>query len=93
MEYKYDRGACIPLRVRSLVISAQHDKNVTLEQLRQDLMEKVVKVVIPEKYLDNETEYHIQPSGKFIIGGPQVCLNHCFNSFQVSHIILIFDMF
>nr|XP_034310391.1 S-adenosylmethionine synthase isoform X2 [Crassostrea gigas] len=71
MEYKYDRGACIPLRVRSLVISAQHDKNVTLEQLRQDLMEKVVKVVIPEKYLDNETEYHIQPSGKFIIGGPQ----------------------
>nr|XP_034310392.1 S-adenosylmethionine synthase isoform X3 [Crassostrea gigas] len=72
MEYKYDRGACIPLRVRSLVISAQHDKNVTLEQLRQDLMEKVVKVVIPEKYLDNETEYHIQPSGKFIIGGPQL---------------------
>ncbi|XP_034310391.2 S-adenosylmethionine synthase isoform X2 [Magallana gigas] len=71
MEYKYDRGACIPLRVRSLVISAQHDKNVSLEQLRQDLMEKVVKVVIPEKYLDNETEYHIQPSGKFIIGGPQ----------------------
>lgn len=93
MEYKYDRGACIPLRVRSVVISAQHDKNVTLEQLRQDLMEKVVKVVIPEKYLDNETEYHIQPSGKFIIGGPQVCLNHCFNIFQVSHIILIFDMF
>lgn len=75
MEYKYDRGACIPLRVRSVVISAQHDKNVTLEQLRQDLMEKVVKVVIQEKYLDNETEYHIQPSGKFIIGGPQVCLN------------------
>lgn len=75
MEYKYDRGACIPLRVRSLVISAQHDKNVTLEQLRQDLMEKVVKVVIPKKYLDNETEYHIQPSGKFIIGGPQVCIN------------------
>lgn len=75
MEYKYDRGACIPLRVRSVVISAQHDKNVTLEQLRQDLMEKVVKVVIPGKYLDNETEYHIQPSGKFIIGGPQVCLN------------------
>lgn len=88
MEYKYDRGACIPLRVRSLVISAQHDKNVTLEQLRQDLMEKVVKVVIPEKYLDNETEYHIQPSGKFIIGGPQVCLNHCFNIFaSISYYI------
>lgn len=77
MEYKYDRGACIPLRVRSIVISAQHDKNVTLQQLRQELMEKVVKVVIPEKYLDGETEYHIQPSGKFIIGGPQVCLHHC----------------
>lgn len=56
------------------MISAQHDENVTLDQLRTDLMEKVVKVVVPKKYLDNETKYHMQPSGKFVIGGPQVFL-------------------
>lgn len=56
------------------MISAQHDENVTLDQLRTDYMEKVVKVVVPKKYLDNETKYHMQPSGKFVIGGPQVFL-------------------
>nr|XP_034310395.1 S-adenosylmethionine synthase isoform X2 [Crassostrea gigas] len=71
IEYKYDQGTCVPLRVHSVVISAQHDENVTLDQLRTDLMEKVVKVVVPKKYLDNETKYHMQPSGKFVIGGPQ----------------------
>lgn len=56
------------------MISAQHDENVTLDQLKKDLMEKVVKFVIPPKYLDNKTKYHMQPSGKFVIGGPQVFL-------------------
>jgi hypothetical protein len=45
-----------------------------METLRKELMEKVVKTVIPEKYLDSKTVFHIQPSGKFIIGGPQVSL-------------------
>ncbi|XP_052681741.1 S-adenosylmethionine synthase-like [Crassostrea angulata] len=71
IEYKYDQGTCVPLRVHSVVISAQHDENVTLDQLKKDLMEKVVKFVIPQKYLDNKTKYHMQPSGKFVIGGPQ----------------------
>ncbi|XP_061196204.1 S-adenosylmethionine synthase-like [Saccostrea echinata] len=71
IEYKYDKGACVPLRVHSVVISAQHDETVTLERLRKELMEKVVYYVIPQKYLDKDTRYHIQPSGKFIIGGPQ----------------------
>lgn len=66
------KGACIPLRVHTVVISLQHDETVTLERLRTELMEKVVKTVIPEKYIDSKTVYHIQPSGKFIIGGPQV---------------------
>lgn len=56
------------------MISAQHDEDVTLDQLKKDLMEKVVKFVIPQKYLDNKTKYHMQPSGKFVIGGPQVFL-------------------
>jgi len=71
VEYKYKKGAAIPQRVHTIVISAQHDEKVTLEQLKKELMEKVVKTVIPSKYLDDNTVYHIQPSGKFIIGGPQ----------------------
>jgi S-adenosylmethionine synthetase len=70
-EYRMEKGACIPLRVHTVVISIQHDEQVTLEQLRKDLMEKVVSVVIPEKYLDENTVYHLQPSGRFVIGGPQ----------------------
>jgi S-adenosylmethionine synthetase len=45
---------------------------VSLEQLREDIMEKVVKAVIPSQYLDEKTVYHINPCGKFIIGGPMV---------------------
>lgn len=71
VEYKYKKGAAIPQRVHTIVISAQHDEKVTLEQIKKDLMDKVVKTVIPSKYLDDSTVYHIQPSGKFIIGGPQ----------------------
>lgn len=66
------KGACIPLRVHTVVISVQHSEDVSLEQIRKDLMEKVVKNVIPAKYLDERTVYHLNPSGKFVIGGPQV---------------------
>jgi S-adenosylmethionine synthetase len=71
IEYKLDNGACVPLRVHTVVISVQHSEDVTLEQLRKDLMDKVVHAVIPEKYLDEKTIYHLQPSGRFVIGGPQ----------------------
>merc|ERR1712165_372198 len=70
-EYKFDHGACIPIRVHTVVISVQHSEDITLEKLRKELMEKVIKVVIPAKYLDAKTVYHIQPSGRFVIGGPQ----------------------
>ena len=72
MEYCSDCGAMRPLRVHTVVISAQHDETVTLDQLRSDLMEHVVRPVIPAQYLDDNTVFHIQPSGRFIIGGPQV---------------------
>ena len=72
VEYRYIKGAAIPIHVHTVVISAQHDEEVTLEKLRKDLMEKVIKAVIPSKYLDERTVFHLQPSGKFIIGGPQV---------------------
>jgi len=71
VEYKYIKGAAIPIRVHTVVISAQHDEKVTLDRLRKELMEKVIKTVIPSKYLDDRTVFHLQPSGKFIIGGPQ----------------------
>lgn len=68
------KGACIPLRVHTVVISIQHSEEVTVDKIRKDLMEKVIKVVIPSKYLDDRTVYHLNPSGKFVIGGPQVRL-------------------
>lgn len=71
VEYKNDNGACIPIRVHTIVISIQHDENVTQEKIREDLMEKVIKAVVPSKYLDDKVIYHLNPSGKFVIGGPQ----------------------
>jgi S-adenosylmethionine synthetase len=71
IEYKNEGGAVIPLRVDTVVVSAQHSEDITTEQLRKEIKEKIVKEVIPAKYLDENTKYHIQPSGLFIIGGPQ----------------------
>jgi S-adenosylmethionine synthetase len=71
VEYRLQKGACIPVRVHTIVISTQHSDDVTTEQLRKDLKEKVVAAVIPPKYLDEKTVLHLQPSGRFVIGGPQ----------------------
>lgn len=78
IEYKYQEGACVPLRIHTVVISVQHNEEITVEQLRKEIMEKVVLTVLPQKLVDDRTIYHIQPSGKFIIGGPQVSVTeHC----------------
>lgn len=71
VEYEHDGGAVVPKRVHTVVVSAQHDENITTEKLREEITEKIVKKAIPERYLDEQTVYHIQPSGLFIIGGPQ----------------------
>merc|ERR1712144_135201 len=71
VEYKHDGGAVIPLRVDTVVMGAQHSEDITTEQLRKEIKEKIIKKVIPAKYSDDKTIYHIQPSGLFIIGGPQ----------------------
>ncbi|KAJ4347045.1 methionine adenosyltransferase sam2 [Didymosphaeria variabile] len=71
VEYAHDNGAVIPLRVDTVVVSAQHSEDITTEELRKEIKEKIIKKVIPAKYLDEKTVYHIQPSGLFIIGGPQ----------------------
>jgi len=69
-EYKKVNGAMVPIRVHTVVISTQHDDNVTNEQIRADLMEYVIKPVIPAQYLTKDTIYHLNPSGRFVIGGP-----------------------
>jgi len=69
-EYYFDKGACIPVRVHTVVVSVQHSEKVSLEALREDIMEKVINTTIPKKYLDKETVFHINPCGNFIIGGP-----------------------
>jgi S-adenosylmethionine synthetase len=71
VEYELENGACIPKRVHTVVISTQHDENVTNEVLRAELKSKVVEAVIPAKYLDASTVLHLNPSGRFVIGGPQ----------------------
>lgn len=72
VEYQDSGGAVEPLRVHTVVISVQHSPEITLDDIRRSLMEKVVMVVIPAKYLDDRTVYHLLPSGKFLMGGPQV---------------------
>lgn len=71
VEYAIKEGSCVPLRVHTIVISCQHAADVAIEKLRQDLMEHVVKPVVPAKFLDEHTIYHLNPSGQFVIGGPQ----------------------
>jgi len=71
VEYKKEGGAVIPQRVHTVVISTQHSESVSNEEIRKGLMESVIKQVIPAKYLDNNTVYHLNPSGRFVIGGPQ----------------------
>ncbi|XP_045698323.1 S-adenosylmethionine synthase isoform X2 [Phyllostomus hastatus] len=72
VQYMQDNGAVIPVRIHTIVISVQHNEDITLEDMREALKEKVIRAVVPAKYLDEDTIYHLQPSGRFVIGGPQV---------------------
>jgi S-adenosylmethionine synthetase len=71
VEYAHDGGAVVPKRVDTVVVSAQHSEAISTEELRKEIKEKIIKKVIPAELLDDKTVYHIQPSGLFIIGGPQ----------------------
>uniref|UniRef100_A0A3Q1IDY8 S-adenosylmethionine synthase n=1 Tax=Anabas testudineus TaxID=64144 RepID=A0A3Q1IDY8_ANATE len=71
VHYDQKDGAVIPKRVHTIVISVQHDDCISLEEQQMVLKEKVINTVVPAKYLDEKTVYHLQPSGRFVIGGPQ----------------------
>jgi len=68
VEYN-DEG--LPIRVDSVVLSAQHHPDVTYDKLSADIIEHVIRAVIPEIWLDDETTFYINPTGRFVIGGPQ----------------------
>lgn len=59
------------LRIDTIVISTQHSEEVSQEQIRKDLMEHVIKAVVPVELLDDKTKYFINPTGRFVVGGPQ----------------------
>lgn len=66
---EYDDGK--PFRVDTIVISSQHAPEVSNEQIRKDIIEKVINPIVPAEMLDAETKYYINPTGRFVIGGPQ----------------------
>ncbi len=66
---EYDNGK--PIRVDAVVVSTQHSPDVGAEQIREDIIDHVIKPTIPEHLLDKDTKYYVNPTGRFVVGGPQ----------------------
>ncbi|MBQ3566167.1 MAG: methionine adenosyltransferase [Oscillospiraceae bacterium] len=67
VEYEDDK----PVRIDAIVVSSQHSAEISLEQIKTDIMEYVIKPVVPENLVDENTKFYINPTGRFVIGGPQ----------------------
>ena len=67
VEYQDDK----PVRIDAIVVSSQHSAEISLDQIKKDIMEYVIKPVVPENLIDENTKYYINPTGRFVIGGPQ----------------------
>ena len=67
VEYDDDK----PVRIETIVVSSQHAPEITLDQIKKDIIEYVIKPVVPEELIDENTKYYINPTGRFVIGGPQ----------------------
>lgn len=66
VEYEND----IPKRIETILISTQHEADVKQEDLKQDIIEKVIKTTVPENMIDENTKIYVNPTGRFVIGGP-----------------------
>jgi S-adenosylmethionine synthetase len=71
IEYGFDGGACLPKRIHTVVISTQHGPEISLDDLRRELKDKVAMAVLPANLLDEDTVFHLNPCGAFTVGGPQ----------------------
>ncbi|KAH9414525.1 S-adenosylmethionine synthase isoform type-1 [Dermatophagoides pteronyssinus] len=69
-EYHVINGRTIPTRVHTVVVSTQHSEKISIDELRREVKDKVIKAVIPEWLLDEKTRYYINPCGSFVLGGP-----------------------
>ena len=67
VEYEDDK----PIRADTVVISTQHDPKVSQRKIRNDIIKHVIKAVVPAQLLDSKTKYHVNPTGRFVVGGPQ----------------------
>lgn len=67
VEYEGDR----PVRLDTIVVAAQHHPEVSQEDIKRDILDMVVRPVVPEEYLDENTKYYVNPTGRFVVGGPQ----------------------
>ena len=67
VEYAGDK----PVRVDTVIVAAQHDEDVSEAQIKKDVIAKVIREVIPKKLLDGRTKYYVNPTGRFVVGGPQ----------------------
>jgi S-adenosylmethionine synthetase len=65
---EYENG--VPKRVDAIVVSSQHDDNITHKQIQEALIEEVIKKTIPAQYLDSKTKFYVNPTGRFVVGGP-----------------------
>lgn len=66
VEYEEDK----PKRIETILVSNQHDAEIPLEKVKNDIIEEVIKKVVDQKYLDENTKYYVNPTGRFVIGGP-----------------------
>lgn len=66
---EYDEGR--PVRIDTVVVSTQHSETVRTEQLREEVIDEVIRPTLPEHLLDRNTKYHVNPTGRFVVGGPQ----------------------
>src|SRR5699024_390472 len=66
VEYKGDK----PIRIENIVVSTQHSPDVDLEQIKEDIIESVIRPIVPKDMIDENTKYYVNPTGRFVIGGP-----------------------